>query len=103
MSDRSPSPPAAPAAVKADPAEAQTRDLSLWRQSRRVLQRDAGECPSPCVGVCQMSPHTGLCMGCWRSLDEIGHWGSAPQTYKRSVWQRIQQRLHEAYPQGLSV
>lgn len=105
MSDRSPNPPAASAAAGTAPAaaEVEARDRSLWRQSRRVLQRDAGACPSPCMGVCQMSSHSGLCQGCWRSLDEIGHWGSAPQPYKRSVWQRIQQRLQDAYPQGLSV
>jgi len=29
---------------------------------------------SPCVKVCQMSPERGLCIGCWRTLDEIARW-----------------------------
>ena len=103
MSARYPSHEASPASASLAPVDPESRDRSLWRQSRRVLQRDAPECPSPCMGVCQMSSDSGLCEGCWRSLDEIQQWGAAPPAYKRSVWQRIQERLQGAYPQGLSV
>ena len=81
----------------------EVRDHSLWRQSQRVLRREASDCPSPCVGVCKMSPDSGLCLGCWRSLDEIRQWGAAPLALKRSIWQCVQQRLQAAYPQGLSA
>jgi len=84
------------------PPSAVARDRSLWRQARRVLQRPDAPCPSPCLAVCQMSPQSGLCVGCWRSLDEIARWGSAPQAFQRAVWQRIEERLQAAYPQGLS-
>ncbi len=31
---------------------------------------------SPCVNVCQMDPHRGLCLGCARTLEEIARWGA---------------------------
>ena len=103
MSAPSPSHAASPDPANAAAVDPESRDRALWRQSRRVLQRDATECPSPCMGVCRMSPDSGWCQGCWRSLDEIQQWGAAPLVFKRSVWQRIQERLQDAYPQGLSV
>lgn len=30
---------------------------------------------TPCVGVCELDA-TGICRGCWRSIDEISHWGA---------------------------
>ena len=29
---------------------------------------------SPCINVCRMNGETGLCEGCFRSLDEIAGW-----------------------------
>ena len=39
---------------------------------------------SPCINVCKMDDRSGLCVGCFRTLDEI------------SVWSRIDDagRLH---------
>lgn len=48
--------------------------------------------PSPCINVCQMSPRTGLCLGCMRTIDEIVAWGSAGDDYKRAVWREIRRR-----------
>ena len=73
---------------------------ALWKKSHQVLAR-AGECPSPCVSVCRMSADSGLCLGCWRDLSELRVWGQATEAFKREVWQRIQDRLRSAYPQGL--
>ncbi|WP_198118637.1 DUF1289 domain-containing protein [Massilia rhizosphaerae] len=48
--------------------------------------------PSPCINVCKMSPVTGLCEGCLRTIDEIVAWGRADDAYKRAVWQEIRRR-----------
>lgn len=72
-------------------------ELSLWRQTRRVLASRAA-CPSPCVSVCRMSDDTGLCAGCWRSLDEIAVWGRVDDAARRVVWQRIATRLQTTFP-----
>lgn len=29
---------------------------------------------SPCINVCQMDSASGLCRGCFRTLDEIARW-----------------------------
>ena len=29
---------------------------------------------SPCVEVCRMDPTKDVCVGCWRTLDEIARW-----------------------------
>ena len=50
---------------------------------------------SPCISICQMSP-SGLCEGCFRTLDEIAVWGSLAQDAKRLVLQRVHQRKQAA-------
>lgn len=49
--------------------------------------------PSPCVSVCRMDPQSGLCLGCWRDIDEIIAWGRLDEDGKREVWQSISERL----------
>jgi predicted Fe-S protein YdhL (DUF1289 family) len=42
-----------------------------------------------------MSPVTGLCEGCLRTIDEIVAWGRADDDFKRAVWADIRRReLH---------
>jgi predicted Fe-S protein YdhL (DUF1289 family) len=48
--------------------------------------------PSPCIDVCKMSPATGLCEGCLRTIDEIVAWGRASEDDKRAVWAEIRRR-----------
>jgi predicted Fe-S protein YdhL (DUF1289 family) len=47
---------------------------------------------SPCINVCVMNNASGLCQGCWRTLDEIAAWAGAGDEQKRSIWQQILQR-----------
>lgn len=30
--------------------------------------------PSPCTNICQIDTVSGLCLGCFRTLDEIARW-----------------------------
>jgi predicted Fe-S protein YdhL (DUF1289 family) len=50
---------------------------------------------SPCNKVCRMSPRTGLCEGCLRTIDEIASWSSMSDDEKRAVWERIDERRTE--------
>jgi len=45
--------------------------------------------PSPCVNVCRMEAASGLCAGCWRTIDEIAAWSKMDDDGKRQVWQAI--------------
>ena len=49
--------------------------------------------PSPCVSVCRMDAVSGLCEGCFRTLDEICRWSGASLQAKREVWTLIEQRI----------
>lgn len=67
--------------------------------ARAILARATAEnVPSPCISVCRMSELTGLCEGCYRTLDEIRDWSSADDSAKRAIWQRIEQRLAASPP-----
>ncbi len=62
----------------------------------RLVRARAGETPSPCVSVCRMSSATELCLGCFRSLDEIALWGRMDEEAKRQVWRAIEKRLEQS-------
>ena len=47
---------------------------------------------SPCVGICRMDAASGLCEGCWRTLDEIAAWGGLDASGRAAVARQIEQR-----------
>lgn len=47
---------------------------------------------SPCVGTCRLDPLGAVCMGCLRTLDEIGAWASADAATKREILDRVARR-----------
>ncbi|KQU74982.1 MULTISPECIES: DUF1289 domain-containing protein [unclassified Rhizobacter] len=57
---------------------------------------DAAAVPSPCVNVCRMDAASGLCSGCWRTIDEIAAWSTLDDDGKRQVWQAIELRQAQA-------
>jgi predicted Fe-S protein YdhL (DUF1289 family) len=52
--------------------------------------------PSPCISVCRMDMATGLCEGCFRTLDEIAAWTALDDAGKRGVWDAIAARIDTA-------
>ncbi len=55
---------------------------------------------SPCINVCRMSPHTGWCEGCFRTLDEIVQWAAADDAFKQRVWASLPQRRLSTFPRS---
>ncbi|MBD5801251.1 hypothetical protein AZOA_06580 [Azoarcus sp. Aa7] len=47
---------------------------------------------SPCINICRMSATTGLCEGCFRSLDEIVRWSRSEDADKRRILELVAQR-----------
>ena len=43
------------------------------------------EIQSPCIGVCSMDDSTGLCQGCYRTMDEIQGWWDLDNAQKQAV------------------
>lgn len=46
---------------------------------------DSASVASPCTNVCIIDPVTGLCGGCFRTLQEIAGWIDLSATEKRTV------------------
>ena len=61
---------------------------------------DALPVPSPCTDVCRVPADSGLCEGCFRTLDEIAAWSGLNDAAKRMVWQRLEQRRIDARSAG---
>jgi predicted Fe-S protein YdhL (DUF1289 family) len=51
--------------------------------------------PSPCISICRMDAVTGLCEGCFRTLEEIAGWGMMADDDKRAVWRDLVQRAQQ--------
>ena len=52
--------------------------------------------PSPCIKVCRLDPHSGLCVGCFRTADEIARWLNASDDEKGEMLQAVEQRKQAA-------
>lgn len=48
---------------------------------------------SPCIKVCAVDGETGLCLGCGRSLKEIGGWMQFDDAGRQSVMDMLPGRL----------
>ncbi|MGH8676464.1 MAG: DUF1289 domain-containing protein [Burkholderiales bacterium] len=47
---------------------------------------------SPCNKVCVMNEVTGLCRGCYRTLDEIARWGTMSDAEREGVMEKLPKR-----------
>lgn len=48
--------------------------------------------PSPCVGVCAVNPVSGHCVGCLRSIEEIGAWPRASNEERLAILNELKER-----------
>jgi len=48
-----------------------------------IWKRD--EIQSPCVKICVVHPEARICMGCYRSIEEIAGWGRMTNEERASV------------------
>ena len=48
-------------------------------------RRNPDDVPSPCVSVCVLDAGGGMCIGCFRTLDEIAAWGELDADAKRRI------------------
>ncbi len=48
---------------------------------------------SPCVRLCTLDPDTSLCVGCGRTLAEIGRWGRYSDNERRTIMDLLPARL----------
>lgn len=50
-----------------------------------------GMIKSPCVAVCALDEHD-VCIGCYRTGDEITHWGTMDNNEKVAVLENVSER-----------
>ncbi|MEL7113834.1 MAG: DUF1289 domain-containing protein [Pseudomonadota bacterium] len=55
---------------------------------------------SPCIKVCAVDGETGLCLGCGRSLKEIGGWMQFDDAGRQSVMDSLPERLDRLRDMG---
>lgn len=55
------------------------------------------EIQSPCIGVCSMDDLSGLCLGCYRTLEEIQGWWDLDNTGKQAVIEQASERESQAF------
>ena len=55
---------------------------------------------SPCINICQMDATSGLCQGCFRTLDEITAWAGASDEARLAVLAEVEQRRVAHDPWG---
>lgn len=53
---------------------------------------------SPCIGVCEVDPRSGMCLGCLRTLGEIAAWRDADDDLKTRILARLADRRTAGYP-----
>ena len=53
---------------------------------------------SPCINVCKMDEQTGLCSGCFRTIDEIAAWAGIDDSRRLSILAAVARRRQEHDP-----
>lgn len=67
--------------------------IELIAYRARLASRIAENVPSPCISICRMNADSGLCEGCYRTLDEIREWSAMDDASKKRVWVCIEERF----------
>ena len=49
-----------------------------------------------------MDTGSGLCEGCFRTIDEIREWGRSDDAAKQRMWADIRTRLAQTHPDALA-
>jgi uncharacterized protein len=58
---------------------------------------------SPCNSVCKMDQQSGMCSGCWRTIDEIIAWRSQSDEGKMKVLDLIKLRKNGVENESSSI
>jgi predicted Fe-S protein YdhL (DUF1289 family) len=56
-------------------------------RSDEVWRRD--EIESPCVKICVVHPEARICVGCYRTVDEIARWTRMTPAERRAVMEAL--------------
>ena len=57
---------------------------------------------SPCINVCKMDALSGLCTGCFRTIDEITLWSRIDDARRQDILAAVTRRRQENNSRGES-
>jgi len=58
---------------------------------------------TPCVKVCIVDPESGLCLGCYRTLPEIGGWSGLAEAERTALMAELPARRARIRPEKLGI
>ncbi len=79
-------------------ALARTHALQMLADRAVSVAAMTDNIPSPCVNVCRMDTGSGLCEGCFRTIEDIREWGRSDDAAKKTMWVQITARLRQTHP-----
>ena len=50
------------------------------------------EVDSPCVNICIVHPQANICIGCFRTIDEISSWSSMSESERNGIIKELPNR-----------
>jgi predicted Fe-S protein YdhL (DUF1289 family) len=50
---------------------------------------------TPCINVCKIAPDTQVCIGCFRTLQEIAEWSRLTDTERYDIINRLKEKTNE--------
>lgn len=54
--------------------------------------------PSPCINICKMDADNGLCLGCFRTIEEITRWSRIDDEQRAHILAAVTRRRMESDP-----
>lgn len=58
---------------------------------------------TPCIKLCIVDGESGLCMGCFRSLPEVGRWGRMSDAERAEIMGGLPERRTRIRPEKLAM
>ena len=58
---------------------------------------------TPCIKLCIVDGESGLCMGCFRSLPEVGRWGRMSDDERAEIMSGLADRRSRIRPEKLAM
>ncbi len=58
---------------------------------------------TPCVKVCVVDPESGLCLGCFRTLPEVGGWTGYSDDERDAIMRELPSRKSRIRPEKLGL
>ncbi|MDT2039585.1 MAG: DUF1289 domain-containing protein [Planktomarina sp.] len=62
-------------------------------KNNEIWKRD--EIDSPCIKLCSIHPSERICVGCYRSIEEIGVWSKLSSESRLAIMEELPGRAHQ--------